>query len=557
MNYKKYFTDWRYLTILSLSLLSIIPLVFFVYNIESLAKIADIKVVNEALIKDTLSKDISKFSVWFPFVIGVVIWFTNAVLSAVMLHKKQVKSLYAYSSLILGGLGIHLVILLMIPLFEKKKDLIKINRRTSLIFSVSTLGLLSMAAFIPFIAVNATTQPDTPVIGNPIEVSLDENNPNLIEVFTDGFDRGVQRENMEGDANFKDFTYFNRFMTVAGVTHRSLPVLWGGKEYNQFGILSKEPSKTPIDLQTLAYGKYFLETGAKHLRMTEQDFSQKSVVNTISWSNNPGYAQVSSGTAAAIKNDYPDINLTNWAGARDSVFGKWGVSNLSPDRVSYKWLSNNFKVTNNAKGARVLTNDLMTHRPFLLGDDGKFTFNNYSEITQANNLKDSLSELISKLKAITKVKNDGSIISAYDNSMIVFYGDHSNHGIVANEGSDIKNTLRHSESLLMIKYPHKTFNALNVVNDRYLYSSELNGIIKHYFNHKNEEPLDYFKDAKFNNVPRPIFCADNQYVMAQWQDATNISPKLGQKIAPIGEPINWDANNRDKSAHDVTALMED
>lgn len=553
MNIKKYIKNYKYLIILGLSLLSLLPIVFWIWNMEDLAKIADVKVVNEKLIKDTLSKNIDKFSIWFPFMIGLIVWIANSVLSALWLHKKQINAFYAYTSLILGGLGLHVFILVFLTFKKDAKKEKKENSKSSKVIAVAGISSLSALVVVPFVAVEVTKHPDSPSYADPIEVSLDENNPNLFEIFSDGFDRGMQREGIESDQNFKDFNFFNRFMTAGTNTHKSLPVLWGGRDYNYFNIMN-EHNLNPSNAQSEVYGKYFLEAGIKHVY--SGDFDQRTLGNTQNFSDNPGYFAVYSGTAHSVKEMHPDLNINNWSGARDSVYGKWGISNASADKACYEWMGNNIKISSNSKGARILTDDLITHRSFQLDANGNYSLHNFSDEDQQKNLTNIVSNLITKLKSVKKVIN-GKEISAYDNSMIVIYGDHSTHGLATNEGLKMNDDVRHAESLLMIKYPNKSYNKLNVVNDRYVYASELNGIISHYFNNRNEEPMDYFKNSKFDNKPRPVFFEDDRYVMVEWKDATNINSKLGQKIVPIGQPVIWSEKDKAQQAHDVTGLMEE
>lgn len=536
--FKKIFFDKYNLIILIFSFLSLIPISFFIYNLESLIKIADVRVVNEHMIKATLSKNISDFTILFPFIFGIISWMGSATLSAVFLTKKKISSSYGLTSLIMGGLGIHLIILLILFVKEISNKKIKLNVNKK-ILSISLIGTTMSLTVIPYVFIMAKGSADDPVEGEKIKISLDQNNPNLLEIFSDGFDWSMQQDAMEKDSDFKDFNFFNKFMTAGTNTHKSLPVLWGGfKDYNLFSLMDSSNTDSN-EIQKKIYGHYFMEAGVNHLHKDEKYFNQRTIANPTQMSDKPDYGTVNSGTPKAIKQLDPSLNLTNWSGARDANAGKWGISNSSPDKNSYDWIQNNIEINNdtNSKGARILTSDLITHRSFLLNSKNEFSLSNFSMEDQLKNLRTNFKNLINKLKSISK-----NGISAYDNTMIVIYGDHSNH---EKEGE----TLRHSESLLMIKYPNLTHQSLNIMNNTFIHSSQLNGIINDYFENRKANPLDYFNDQKFTNKERPVFIADDAYVLAKWDK--------DQVVQSLNVEVKYDKNNKDSLIANLLTKVEE
>lgn len=513
-----YRNKWN-LIILVMSILSLIPLAFFYIQASKISGMSDVASANDGYIKETLSLSLSNIRILIPFIIGVFVWTTNSAISAYAINKGRIRFLYGFTSSILGGLGIHFIVSLIYLIRVKN---IKINK---LILS-STVTFSSLVLIVaPFAIIVPKKTFEEPIIGKKINVSFNKAKPNLIEIFSDGLDLHSNADVILEDQNLKDFYNFENYSTAGAPTHLSKTMINAGfEDYNPFRVLHDFNYQSNREYAEKVYGELFLETGILHMHKFEDEFSSRNLINPLNYSDSPAYGMgVSSNPPAIAKRD-PLLNITNWSGARDSNAGSWGISDKAPDSASYEWLSKNLVADHRVdKGARVYIGDLLTHRSFSSSSKNTYSTFNFSRNDQVKNWVQNISMVINSLKSIKNDQNHSvsEADNAYDNSMIVIYGDHASHDFIPTAGAtEEDNKVRKAESALLIKYPNSNANPSNrVVRDRAIWSPQLNEIIEDgIMNHRND-PLEYFKDHRFDlDVERPMFLMADEYAFVKWSD---------------------------------------
>lgn len=530
--HKKVYQNWYYGSILIFSLLSIIPFVFLISNILKVLNLLTALEVDLKEAQKIFSKTWLDPTIFYPFLIGLFIWISSSVISALFLTKKHIRPIYAFATLIFGGIGLHLVIWLLLNYFEIKKWQFNIQKifiaNTTLIMS----AILPIGLFISALAYQGMEKP-TKIV--PINFSLNQKSPNLIEIFTDGFDQGNLVKIAENE-EFQDFTWFKHFQTTGSVTHLSVPTIYGDfSEYNPFAIMQNNNFKTELEYKDFVYGQGWLETGVKHMQEQKDFFSQRSIVNPTTFSNRSDFFASNSGTPEAISTLDSSINVVNWTASRNDLANNWGITPFSPDSNGYQWVGQKSQYQSE-KGARVFLLDLITHRPFLTNPNGQFNPWNFPTNIQLDSLQGQLDTLFSQLKEM-KINNQ----SVYDNSLIIVYGDHSNHEQELINPESKNHNLSHMQSALMIKYPHQKQEKINIVSDRYVYSPQINTIINDYFESNDftngNFGQTYFNNKIFDNIARPAFLNSLKYQMIHWEN--NWLEPINNQIIEYNSAINF------------------
>lgn len=507
-----------------MSLLSLVPLIFFYLQASAIAGMSDVANANDGYIKETLSLSLSNIKILIPFVIGVFVWVVNTAISAYAISKGKIRFLYGFASSILGGLGIHFVISL-IYLIDFKKA--KPNR----IVVASIASISSVALVVAPLAIIVPKKTfESPVIGKQIKVSFNKSNPNLIEIFSDGLDLHSNAEVILDNPNLKDFYNFENYSTAGAPTHLSKTMLNSGFEnYNPFKVLHDYNIQSNEEYSDKVYGELFLETGISHMHNLESSFSSRNLINPLNYADSSAYGMgVSSNPAAIVKRD-PSLNITNWSGARDANAGSWGISDKAPDSASYEWLSKNIIGDQQTdKGARIYIGDLLTHRSFSNSSTNTYSTFNFSRNDQVNNWVENISNVINSLRNIKNSANHPSneADDAYDNSMIIIYGDHASHDFIPTAGAtDEDNKVRKAESALLIKYPGANANTNNrIVRDRAVWGPQLNEIIEDGIKNHRSNPLEFFNDHKFDlDIERPMFLMADKYAFVKWSNEKQLA----------------------------------
>lgn len=348
-----------------------------------------------------------------------------------------------------------------------------------------------------------------------------------MEVFSDGLDRKYEDIPLSNKQAFGDFLIFDKFETVGVNTHKTVPSIDGQfTKENPFAVAQRQNFDPATSYANYVYMENHFKTSIYHMEQNKDSFGQRTVVNTNTfWHGSNNYGGVISGDPKLIKEADSSINVTNWSGARDSLYGKFGISSLSPDKDGYMWIEKNLTPAPvGSRGARVYTSDLITHRPFLNNTRSHFTLTEADRNVAKHEAFNTFAELVQSLKDMKNpnAKPGDLIQNAYDNTMIIIYGDHASHDAEYNEGSREANSVRKTESLLMIKYPKSAADDIadKNVKDRAIYSAQINGIISDYFNHvKNYSPKTFYAQSKFDlDVQRPAFILDDTYYYANWQN---------------------------------------
>lgn len=514
------------LTITFLSLLSLIPFGFFFNYAKELNELQNNSDLLPGQAAKVLSRTIALPELYVPFIFGVIFWVTNGGLSAYGLAHKQIKTPFAFLALILGGLGIHIIAVLfkMIPW----KGFI--FKRLKIVASSTLIALNSTVVLAPFMIAMSMNSPEAPFVAPKMKFSLNKDNPNLIEIFTDGFDlKHFDSSDYVNDDNFKEFTWFKNFSTPGHPTHLSLSMILNDfKETNPFKEMYAN-SANPNRYLDYQYGKAILENGVKHFDYLKNDFNARTLINPVGFSNSEKYGYSLSSTPEAILKKDPTLKVTNWVGARDDNAGSFGFENFPPDVQSYRWFTKNSIISQQGeKGARVYISDMITHRPFMVNDKQEFTVWDIKRDDVAKTLHKSITDVITTLKNL----KDSSGFSAYDNSLIMVYGDHASHDFTdfqVDSGDS-----RPTESSFIVKYPQQssdTQNKMQIIEDKFIWAPQINGMIQDYFGSspvtRNDSKWfdNYFnhnqKPNKFANVPRPVFSVPTTYELSSWKQNSN------------------------------------
>ncbi len=457
-------------------------------------------------VEKIMGKSIHSAIFLYPTIILVTSVVINGGLGAYMLAMK-VKGLekaFAITSMIFGGFAIP-IILFFISLFTKKKTKQTKIRKWPLYtaFGIATVSPLAMMAF-GFSAKGL----DSPTDLKSVKLSLDVNKPNLIEIFTDGFDNKLVNEqfkDMQSAPNifetqwdtFNQFYGIEKFITAGGLTNDSFPSLVGGDDATNFNFeeqrLIDAPDKT---LLNYVYSERFVNLTVDH--MNQIGLQNKYIINPIGLSDSTSYATQISGDVDYIKSVAPDFNVLNWGQAKRDNAGAFGISNKSPDSQIYNWLGDHMESSTEA--AHIYLEDLFTHSPNMAKEDGTISWN--SEFgNEGRKIRTSLNHLAQLFEDLKSVSNGTT--NAFENSMIVIYGDHHDH---SSPDRDENGIIQENRSFAMIKYPvtnTPTKAAYTPVSDYAVWSPHIQKIIEN-----GLTPSGGYDFIKTN----PNFAADRNFV---------------------------------------------
>lgn len=548
------------LTITVLSLLSLIPLAFFYKYASELNELQQIVKLTPGQAAKVLQRTLALPELYIPFIFGLFFWIANATLTSFALARGHIHPLYAIPTLALGGLGTHfaIAIILSLPWNKIIEKLSKFMNWINVANFLAVVGVGAAVLAIPFYQAMSYPAFEVPFIGKKMKFSLDKDHPNLVEVFTDGFDiQHYDPKEYTEDDNFKEFTWFKHFATPGYPTHLSVPMIFGDFEkWNPFEIMY-DTKETPDDYQSHIYADGILKSGVEHINYAQNEFSSRTLINPVGFSDSSFYGPSVSSVPKAILKEDPTLNVTNWVGARDANNGSFGVGDYPPDIQGYHWLQNNLlPASQGEKGARVYISDMITHRPFVVDDNQHFTLWDIKREDTAKSLHDALSDTINALKNI----KDNSGFSAYDNSLIVVWGDHASHDYMDYQLGE--SASRASESSMIIKFPEqasdtKTQKFMNVIDDKFIWGPQINSIISEYFSasatQKNDSQYfnNYFnhntKPQKFDNVSRPTFGNPAWYEWSSWKQI-NGEWKFTADTQNPNYRVEWADNEKEQQA---------
>ncbi len=469
-----------YLVISFFSLLSLIPFIFLMNIVMAQLASATFNGVTPEELDYIFNKTILTWDILTPFSIGIFTWIANAYFSIHFLNKKFINNTYAFTTLVLGGIGIHLLLWAIIEL-KKKLNIKPFNFRKILWKAHAVFMALISLFIIPIFSTLRKDNPNSPIEGHPIHLSLDSKHPNIIEIFSDGLFRRSQTYPMSQEKALKDFSIYNKFISLSGSTYSTVPSIWGNLgKYNQIAIESKLHNETYVHAsQTRNFFDSFVEHVGAQTDPKGIYKNNINLINPINITKKTGYNEGVAGSISDIKRLKPNWNITNWSGARDFI--GMGINNHSPDVMAYKWLNTHIIASHGNKPARVYISDLITHPPILNNRDGTFKLGSSTRKDQWYVVRQNLINLVQSLKLI----KDQNGRTAYDNTLIIMYGDHKDHTFSIKNKKGFAHTAVSSESLLLIKYPHTTNKHAKVVNDRVVYSPQINVIMKNIIDNPN------------------------------------------------------------------------
>ncbi|TCG10601.1 hypothetical protein [Mycoplasma todarodis] len=475
------------------SLLTLIPAGFLIVITLKQLRATGFNGITPQELEAILNKKITDWVILFPFIVGLIVWTTTATLTVHYVSKNRIGMGFGVLTLLLGGVGLHLIGWAVKEITDhfrsKKQKGVKFKHGVHFL-----LGSLVLMFFIPLTTTFYSKKVVAPVEGHSIAMSLDRKNPNIIEIFSDGLFRRAHVYPMSQSQDLKDFTIYNKYMTVSGSTYSTIPSIWGDFEkYNIYKIQQDNPEEK--DYVSLVQRKTFMETFMRHMTQETDPNgiyeNNTNIINPINITNKEGYTVNTSGSSREIMRRQPKWNVTNWSGARDSL--GFGISKYSPDAASYRWLNRNMHASKDGQPARIFITDLITHPPMMNKADGSFTTG--AEV-RTDQWKLVRSNLINLTKALKKIKDPKTGITAYDNTMIIMYGDHKDHRYPVKNKTGLDNYAVEGESLLVMKYPFQQQQAANISN-RVVYSPQINAIMKDFIENKNPDFI------KTNNMFAP------------------------------------------------------
>lgn len=401
------------------------------------------------------------------------------------------------------------------------------------------LGLITIVATISVTPVlykvvnNGYNYYDQTTNPEDVEFSTDPNHFNLVEIFTDGLDGTQFTQKALKEDSLKDMTLYDNFYNLTTSTAYSVPILWGGKKYNPFQV-SKDLNIPISWVGEETYKHNWYNSFLYHESLNRSYFAERTVINPIDLCYVPNYDWNASWVGDAVKLKKDGFNVASWKDVMKS-----SINDEFPDSAAYSWLNQHSRLAPDMqKGARVQLNDLITHGPRII--------NAYK---QNNSMDESYDEVIKKYKQVVqtlKAIKDKNGRTAYDNTMIMFYGDHCDHGLAMS-----KPYVDASNSVLMVKYPDIHRGSIEVNNDRVIPSVYLNNIIDDFVKNNNENYIktssSFDRNIEFPiyeviGKPRLIRAHANSENMAEEVSSINIdSSQVGLYINEIEKFGGYDA----------------
>ena len=463
-----------------ISIAIIYPFILVFGLLKDFMGLADFESMPAEEVDKILNRTISSPEAAWPIFIFIALFLINSIIGIILIMKIKKYKVYAVSLFFFGGLGIANIFFLISYLTRSKK--ININIRVPKIVGASILATVPFFALIPLFMSISSSAVDKPTSVKEVVYSTNKKAPNLIEIFTDGFDYKAMEPLFSKDEGYKDFYSFPKFVTSGFLTNMSEPFINGGEEYTLWKYRSKHVGMSNNKAYADTYSKFFIPSLKKHMDYAGKNFSRNYFINPINLSISDNYTTQISGQPREIEKRINNLKVVNWAQTKNDNAGKFGVSNLSVGAQAYEWAGNHIKADSSAnKGTRIYINDLMTHGPISTVKGGKYSLGPNEDFYK--NTKNAITRYMDKLKAM-KDKNG----SVFDNSTIIIYGDHANHSRRTSKKDDKSGTeVLANRSYLMIKYAWDKNTLTNTMRDksnRAIYAPYLNKIIDSAFNSK-------------------------------------------------------------------------
>ena len=443
-----------------------------------------------------LNRSASNFEVAFPLTIFILLFVTNAIIAVVIFMKFKKYKVYSGSLLFFGGLGIANVIFLISYLLKDKsfKSPIKMSKYVGVV----ALSVTPLISIYPIILAASNNTVDSATNVKTIVYSTKKDKVNLIEIFTDGFDHKAMNPLLQKDDAFNEFYAFPKYVTAGFLTNMSAPLIFGGPKYSLWQYRFDHHIKSHGITYGKIYSEAFMKSFVDHFKIDEKKFDKRYVINPIDLSVSDNYTKQISGQPKEIKKVLPDVEVVNWAQAKNDNAGLFGSSNLSVGNNIYKWSSEKITTNDNAKlGSRIMINDLMTHSPNNATNSGKY------KVTGPENRYINAERQLSMYMNSLKNKKGKNGVSVFDNSLIIIYGDHADHSRRTFKNTDKDDlSIIANRSNMIIKYPSSSQSNppskpkhMTIINDRTIYAPHTNMIIQHAL----ENPADGVNFIK-NNV---------------------------------------------------------
>lgn len=443
---------------------------------------------------------ILSYSVTTPAFLVAVIFFTIFLIAQysiaayfIVKGKTKQEKTFGRLNLIIGGLIFSPLYLLYVVIRNKEVKAKEHKVRTGVkVAALAITPVVAIAPIIPLVLYQGLDKPTTRV--KNVAFSTKQGAENIIEIFTDGFDPYLTGPLLEADPKLKDFSIMTKFVTSGAETSYSFPTLMAGLEdYNTFksnDVMGNSSSMTDL------YASLFGTTISKHLLNDKSvDYKKPYLINLTGVMDNGSYMSSVSGDPKSMDKDFDaeahkqniqdaQVQYVNWGQAKNEVATPFGVAPYGTDQMYYEWLHRKSVINDSATvGTRLLLQEDLAHSPSITGEEGQLTFatghKDGEDITKtraAKALKHNFDRLVDDLKALKDANG-----SVYDNSLILIYGDHSNHANpLPHPGNGVNSEKYHS--LAMVKYPHEenTTSSLPTKFEHPFYGPYINKLIESY-----------------------------------------------------------------------------
>lgn len=331
--------------------------------------------------------------------------------------------------------------------------------------------------------------------------SLNPKTPNLLFLYSDGLDDRILND-VKGkgvlEHTFDDFYKFNKLRSYGPSTYYNLNLLGGDLRNNSWPALYRKTGSTPkADSKQISKGvNTFVESldniyGKNNINKfiinLEEDIVHKSGINHVSFD-----------------------------GIKNALFsGGWGAGSISAVSSAFRFLQKT-DASPSSKPAFVFSADLASHYVYT-DRNGDYKWHPNSTLKQAVISQNKyLNDTFNHLKEISNDKTN-----AYDNTLIIVWGDHANHCI---DISTWEGFARKTNPSLFIKYPNQSFAHYKEVNDYTITQTQMHKITEDFFRNKDKylngtDPLTFFEKYKDTNfrVDRPTLVFDHSsYILGSY-----------------------------------------
>ena len=502
---------WSLIRIITMTTLSLVML-FFIYIMKGrVGDLAGAQSNTTSSVLQNISNGLFIKSNMIYFILIIFTLTSQAVVSYIHFTKAINKrhKVFAGLSIIGGGMGLHLLFLLLFIPIKTKKEYKKKNifKGASIIGSIVVLPLPLM-----FLAMDFKDNDVDP--NETLHMSSDKSAVNLVEIYTDAFDKEFAEKMFADNKDYyKDFDMFNNFLTSGQGTDKSMITIHQGFNNTPFHIRARNKNGSyPFgDYLNQVYTEETTKAYAKHMEVEDKEFQDIYTGGYTNFANTGEYAANATGNKAFVKKYNKKDRGMNWISAKRWETKGWGITSKAPDTLIKDATMANIEVNNNSLGGHLYLQNLIVHGPLITTKDGKISYKTTSPQTSYLALNIYIKSVIDSLKKK----------GVYDNTMIMIYGDHASHQRESWTVEKLgKFQSKKTSSFLAIKYPGANLQKYKEHKDKIVYAPYLNLIIKNYFHRRSVgastrlDALKFFNKTAFaRNHKYPVFLSDTKMIL--------------------------------------------